>query len=430
MTGGFNRSLSANLQCFPQEAPQERLCWIMSVEGEAPSALNLADRIRRLANGRNTIDVAQFQFIDLSEIRDRYGPRWPEKRDRVQRVAQHFIAKRMAPEDMLIPGADGFLVIFGSRAGALADAAAQRITQELNTFFLGAADDDADVRFSTWHKAMSIDDFAQTFGDLIAENARPSRPAKDDPDQIAFGFTPVWDAKRGALTTYFVTPVDAKGNSLDAVAETPARHLELDELKLKVSEESIRQAFASDRRAFVGTALHVSSLNNEAGIAKLYSVVSKFDKNLLQYRVVRITGVEPGFPRIYLEDIVRTMKTRVPKVAVGLNWMEPDILSVLRLEPAAVGFTLPPGALSVYSRRTELFARVHSAIDLVRPHGIPFYIDGDFTPDQAQRFAMDGVQLLASPRIWPVKPVLPAAEKWAAARLSEVVRCETILSGP
>jgi hypothetical protein len=398
----------------------------MSVEAEAPEGLNLADRIRRLANGRNTIDVAQFQFIDLGEIRGRYGPRWPEKRDRVQRVARHFIGKRIAPEDMLIPGADGFLVVFGSRSGVLADAAAQRITQELNTFFLGAADDDADVRFSTWHKAMSIDDFAQTFGDLIAEDHRPKRSSALSSDEIPFGFTPVWDAKRGALTTYFVTPVDAAGHSLDATADTPARHLELDELKLKVSEEAIRQLFASDRRAFVGAALHVSSLNNEASVAKLYSVIAKFDKNLLQYRVVRITGVEPGFPRIYLDDIVRTMKTRIPKVAIGLNWMETDISSVLRLEPAAIGFTLPPGALSVFARRTELFARIHTAVDLVRAHGIPFYIDGDFTPDQAQRFAMDGVQLLASPRIWPVKSVLPAAEKWASSRLSESVRCESI----
>ena len=36
---------------------------------EAPGGLNLAERIRRLANGRNTIDVAQFQFIGLKEIR-------------------------------------------------------------------------------------------------------------------------------------------------------------------------------------------------------------------------------------------------------------------------------------------------------------------------------------------------------------------------
>ena len=402
---------------------------VMSEESETPETLNLAERIRRLANGRTTIDVAQFQFIGLNEIRDRYGPRWTDKRDRVQRVARYFIAKRIAPEDVLIPGADGFLVVFGSRSGVLADTAADRITQELNTFFLGAADVDADIRFEAWHKAMSIDDFAATFGDLIVEERSPvthGSSLPQDPAQIGFGFTPVWDAKRGALTTYFVTPVDpVTGASLDAAVETMARHSELDELKLKISEESIRHLFASDRRALVGVAMHVSSLNNEASVAKLYSVISKFDKMLLQYRVVRVTGVEPGFPRIYLEDIVRTLKTRIPKVAIGLNWMEPDISSILRLQPAAIGFTLPPGALSVHAPRAELFARVRAAIDLAKPHGIPVYVEGDFTPDQAQRFAMDGVQLLTSPRIWPARPALSAAEKWHASKLSEAVRCES-----
>src|SRR5215468_1742955 len=102
----------------------------MSTEVEAPDGLNLAERIRRLANGRNTIDVAQFQFIGLDEIKARYAHRWPEKRERVQGIARDFITKRVAPEDVLIPGADGFLVVFGSRAGILADTAAQRISKE------------------------------------------------------------------------------------------------------------------------------------------------------------------------------------------------------------------------------------------------------------------------------------------------------------
>jgi hypothetical protein len=401
----------------------------MNPEADAPEGLNLAERIRRLANGRTTIDVAQFQFIGLEEIRGRYGSRWNDKRERVQHVARHFIAKRIAPEDVLIPGADGFLVVFGSRSGILADTAAERITQELNTFFLGAADEDADIRFETWHKAMSIDDFAQTFGGLIAES-RPAAPASsrmpEDPNETRFGFTPVWDTRRAALTTYFVTPIDpSTGGSLDAVADTPARHAELDELKLRASEGAIKALFASGKRALVGVALHISSLNNETQLARLYSVMAKFDKTLTRFRVVRVTGVEPGFPRIYLEDITRTLKARIPNVAIGLNWTEPDVASVLRLKPAAIGFTLPPGALSSIAPRAELFARVHAALDLARPLNTPVYVEGDITPDQAQRFALDGVQLLASPTIWPTQAALPAAERWPASKLSEAVRAES-----
>ena len=63
---------------------------------------NLAERIRRLANGRNTLDVAQFQFIGLDAIRTGYAGRWDEKRDHVFHVAKQFIAKRIAAEDVLI----------------------------------------------------------------------------------------------------------------------------------------------------------------------------------------------------------------------------------------------------------------------------------------------------------------------------------------
>jgi hypothetical protein len=394
------------------------------MEAEAPDTLNLAERIRRLANGRNTIDVAQFQFIKFDEIRARYGERWPEKRERVTTVSRDFISKRIAPEDVLIPGADGFLVVFGSRSGVLADNTAQRISSELNAFFVGGGGEDADVALQSRHASMSVDDFAQAFGDLIAESHdagshAPSAP--HDPNQVRFGYAPVWDTKRGALTTFFVIPRDNAGNSLDATADTAARHVELDEMKLRASEDAIRALFAAGKKSLVGVALHVSSLNNQASLAKLFSVMSGFDKQLIRYRVVRVSGVEPGFPRIYLEDIVRTLKARIPNIAVGLNWTEPDIGSVLRLQPAALGFTLPPGALSSHAPRAELFARVHAALDLARPHGVPVYVEGEIGPDQAARFANDGVQLLASAQLWPVRASLPAAEIWPAARLSQAV---------
>jgi hypothetical protein len=384
--------------------------------------MNLAERIRRLANGRTTLDVAQFQFIGLDEIKARYAQRWPEKRERVQGIARDFISKRISPEDVLIPGADGFLLVFGGRAGVLADTTAQRISKELNTFFVGCENEDSDIQLKSRHASMSVDDFAQAFGDLIAESAPgANRVATHDPSQVRFGFAPIWDCKRGALTTFFVVPRDANGNSLDETADTPARHVELDEMKLKASEEAIRKLFASGKRALVGVALHVSSLNNQQSLAKLFSVMSQFDKQLIRYRVVRITGVEPGFPRIYLEDIARTLKSRIPNVAVGLNWTEPDVGSVIRMQPAAIGFTLAPGALSAHAPRAELFARVHGALDLAKPHGVPIYVEGEIAPDQAARFATDGVSLLASSQLWPVRQELTAAEIWPASRLSQAV---------
>jgi hypothetical protein len=399
---------------------------VMSLlEPDRTEVLNLAERIRRLANGRTTIDVAQFQFIGLNEIRSRYGSRWNEKRERVQVVARNFIVKRISPEDVLIPGADGFLVVFGSRTGHLADTTAHRISQELNTFFIGAADMDDDIRFEARHRSMSVDDFAEAFGDLIAED----KPAPVMPrfqtahGEIPMGFTPVWDSKRGALTTFFVTPLDADtGLPLDW-DHSHHRHTDMDELKLRVSEEAMRKLFSTGRKAFVGVALHVSTLNSQQSLKRLFAAMSKFDRTLSKFRVLRISGVEPGFPRIYLEDIIRTLKSSIPNIAIGFNWMEPDVVSALNLHPAAIGFTLPPGSMSHHSK-ADVCARIHDAASLARLHDVPVGVEGDITPDQAQRFALDGVQLMASLRIWPVRPSLTPAEVWSCTRLSDMARFE------
>lgn len=400
---------------------------VMSVqEPDAPEVLNLAERIRRLANGRTTIDVAQFQFIGLTEIRARYGGRWTEKRERVQTIARNFIYRRISPEDVLIPGADGFLVVFGSRTGILADTTAQRISQELNTFFIGAADMDDDIRFEARHRSMSVDDFAQAFGDLIAEDqpAAAAMPRIQTPHgDVPMGFTPVWDSRRGALTTFFVTPFDAEtGFPLDW-DNSHHRHIDMDELKLRVSEDAMRRLFSTGRKAFVGVALHVSTLNSQHSLQRLFAAMSKFDRKLSKYRVLRISGVEPGYPRIYLEDIMRTLKSSIPNIAIGFNWMEPDVVSALNLHPSAIGFTLPPGSTGAHAK-ADVFARIHDAASLARLHGVPVGVEGDIGPEQAQRFAMDGVQLMASLRIWPMRPELPPAEIWSCTRLAQAIGYE------
>jgi hypothetical protein len=384
---------------------------------EMPGGLNLAERIRRLANGRNTIDVAQFQFIGLKDISAKYGERWQERREKVQEIARDFIAKRIAPEDVMIAGADGFLLVFGAYSGPLADAVAQRITTELNTFFVGAPDADPDIRFESRHRSMSVDDFAQAFGEMIAESHKtPVAPKSTAPDKPLMGYTPVWDSRRGAITTYFVTPLDAAtGYPLDWA--THHRHADMDELKLKASEDAIRQMVASNQKALVGVAVHVSSLNSQSSLARLYGALAKFDTRLARYRVVRITGVEPGFPRIYLEDIMRTLRARAPNIAIGLNWTEPDVASVLKLQPAAIGFTLPPGSLGANGPKVDLFARIHAAAELARHQAIPTGVEGDLHPEHAQRFAADGVQHMASWRIWPVETALPSARIWPASKL-------------
>ena len=92
--------------------------------------------------------------------------------------------------------------------------------------------------------------------------------------------------------------------------------------------------------------MHVSSLHRPQSLARMVQAMTQFDARLTRYRVMRVSCVEPGYPRIYLEDIMRALRPYAQRIAIGLNWTEPDIASVLKLQPAAIGFTLPPGALA------------------------------------------------------------------------------------
>lgn len=388
----------------------------MDAETESAGGLNLAERIRRLANGRSTLDVAQFQFIGISEIRQRYGARWLEKRDRVSEVATHFITRRIAPDDVLIAGADGFLLVFGSCAGALADKTARRIATELNTFFLGEPDL-TDIQIGAQHHAMSIDDFAAAFGAMLANLHKAVEGSSSGGDTIKMSYTPVWNARGGALSAFFVTPLDAAtGIPLDW-DRASSRHADMDERKLKASEIAMRALWTTGGRAIVGVALHASTLNSQQGMSRIVQAMAGFDRRTARYRLLRVSCIEPGYPRIYLEDIMRTMRPHAPNIALGLNWQEPDLPSILNFKPTAIGFTIPPRALDHAATRAEIHGRVATAIDQARSHGVLVGVEGDLHAEHAMHFVQQGVSFICSPRIWPLRDQLTSAEVWPATRL-------------
>ena len=399
----------------------------MDAENETSGGLNIAERIRRLANGRHTLDVAQFQFIGINGIRARYGERWREKHERVVTAARYFISRRIAADDVLIAGADGFLLVFGSFTGYVAEAAARQISKELNTFFIGEPDLD-DMQIVSQHHAMSLEDFTQAFRAMMADaRATPARgehPREQPTADIPMGYIPLWDAQRGALATQFISPLDpATGFPLVWDNESH-RHAAMDERKLIASEVDMRALYAGGGRAVVGVAVHVSTLNTPQSLSRAVQAMAKFDRKLSRYRVLRISCVEPGYPRIYLQDAMRAVRSHVGRIAIGLNWNEPDIGGVLKLQPAAVGFSVPTNALMNAGMKAEVFARLAASVEQAHAAGVMVSVEGDLHAEHAARFVREGVNYLCSPRLWPVRTKLTVAETWPSARLEAMARAE------
>ena len=400
----------------------------MDAENDTPGGLNLAERIRRLANGRNTLDVAQFQFIGIAEIRARYGERWREKHERVAMAARYFISRRIAHDDVLIAGADGFLLVFGSFTGYVAEAVARQISKDLNAFFIGEPELD-DMQIVAQHHAMSLAEFTEAFTAMMAETRAPlaEKPREQcatgvPTTRFPMGYIPLWDAQRGALATQFISPLDPATGFPLVWDNQSHRHAAMDEHKLITSEKDMRALYAGGGRAVVGVALHVSTLNNPQSLPLIVQQMAKFDRKLSRYRVLRISCVEPGYPRIYLQDAMRAVRPHTGRIAIGLNWNEPDIGGVLKLQPAAIGFSVPTTTLANTGAKAEVFARIAAAVEQAHAAGVMVSVEGDLHAEHAARFVRDGVNFLCSPRLWPVRAKLMAAETWPVARLEAMAR--------
>jgi hypothetical protein len=171
---------------------------------------DLLARLRVMAKGRETIDVAQLHFVDLEKIRSAYGPRWREHCSRIEDASESFLRKRLGASDPLVRGEGGFLVVLGTATGPDSYAVAAQLTQGLNAFFTGE-NAQAPVRFGSHVQSMAARDIES--GLASAHRAAAPTPlvseaefASSDPE---WKFEPVWDVRREALSYWFVTPFNA-----------------------------------------------------------------------------------------------------------------------------------------------------------------------------------------------------------------------------
>jgi hypothetical protein len=394
------------------------------------SSENVVERLRTLVRGRTTIDVAQFQFIGLEEIQRAYGDKWPEQKARIHDIAHGYIAKRIEPNDVLIRGADGFLLVSGSKTGRDAEVAALTLTQGLNEFFVGEVNDRPEPRFGVTSREVPANNLVESLGNLDFVTPAPAAAEAPSPEgtaapTIEWRFEPLWDVRREALTSYVVVPV-----ATDTGVRIPGYQFEdpsgrtpnltaLDEANLKVSEQAIQKLFASGKKALIGVSVHVSSLANNASRTRLFSIMEQFDRNLLRYKTLKIAGIAPGFPRLYLGEIMAQLKARMPNIVLGAAWDEPDVATLVQAGSLGFGFTLPRSVTgpSPAVAQATLLAKIRSAAEAAHAAKKPFFVEGAITPELAVRLCATGVDNMSSPLIWKPLTAPDTVVKWSADRL-------------
>lgn len=385
------------------------------------SMSTLTQRLKRLAATRTTIDVAQMQFIDIDDLRNAYGERWPREKARITAVASDYISRRLDPEDILIAGEDGFLLVFGERTGSVCETVAQNIAQTLNEFFLGEGNGPPTPSLEATHKEMSLEEIARGFEAAVEAEEPP--PAVDAADTVVF--EPVWDARHEAITTYHAAVIDGAtglrlpGYQFDAFADDRRSFAAQDELMLKRSEEALQLLARKGRKALVGISFHATSVTNETTLMKLLAIATRLDPGLAPYRVVRFAGITPGFPRLHLERSVALVQGRIPRMSISVNIDEPAIGWLVGLPVSSIGFALPEHTINGPTFVSHVLPRVKSAALQARQMRKQFFVEGAIPPEKAARLVDVGVDLVTSPIVWPAVVQPRGVIRWPASNLPQ-----------
>jgi hypothetical protein len=390
---------------------------------------DLVSRLRAMARGRETIDVAQLQFVGLNEIEKAYGDRWADQKSKIQDSAESFLRRRIGANDLLIRGEGGFLVLLGGAAGNDAHAISAQLTHGLNAFFVGEGTSPA-PRFGGAMQTMAVRDLETSFRSMDGVPIpKPGIAEKFDLPDLDWKFEPVWDVRREALSYWYVAPfVRGSGTRLPGYqfegASQPAGHfVKVDEANLWIAEQTLQGLMAAGKPMLVGAVVHVASMASLSSRARILATIDRLDPALHRFRIIKVAGIAPGFPRMYLNEVVGVLKARLPHIVLGAAWDEPDLGGLLQSGPIAVGCSVPPSAVGIGSviGVPTLAARIGEAVRTVHNGRVRLFVEGAITKYLALKLAAAGVDNMASQRIWPARTSVEGMVRWPAERLVEAV---------
>lgn len=389
--------------------------------------IDLLSRLRAVATGRESIDVAQLHFVGLADIQRAYGERWPEHRTRIQDAAESFLRNRVGGSDLLIRGESGFLVVLGAETGPKAHAVAAQLTHGLNAFFTGELGQAQAPRVSGAAHSMNTKDIERSVRGFQTDELVEAEPVeRSGASDLEWRFDPVWDVRREALSYWYVTPFHRNtgarvpGYQFETGAAQTAHLLDIDEAAFWVAEQALQRLVNAGKQALIGTTIHARSLTSLASRARILATIERLNQDFHRFRIVKIAGVTHGFPRMYLKEIIGVLRSRLPNVVLLTAWDEPDVLSLLQPGLAGIGFVAPgSGVMSgPIIAIPALMARINEASKLA--HGIRarFFVEGAVTKYLALKFAKAGVDNIASHAIWPARAMAEGMERWPADRLA------------
>lgn len=323
---------------------------------------------RRLAEV-DRIDVSRYQFINMERLRDAAGADWPAMRARVFLATCSMIERRVAEEDLIIPCATGYLVIFKALAPKLAERTTARIREDMERFFLGdgalaqlnveaVAEQLSIAEFEAALAAADLDFTEAPDGSAAAPPAVMSQEAAFD----GLDYVPAWDARQEAAASYFVRPRPA--SCADGVRAPAVLKPEKPDPRLAFDLEVLDRAIAAlDSLVSNGTrcALIIpagyASLSLPRTRSSYATALSKAPEALRSLIWVRLEDAPAGPPRAVMAETGRILKAQAAQLFVDASVKTLDLSPHAETGAAWVGAG-HGSSRSVSTARLERFAAI------------------------------------------------------------------------
>lgn len=423
----------------------------------------LKQKLKKALTGKSAVEMGQFQFINLDEIRSEAGRQWPQIRNKIYSVSAHFIEKRLDEDDVIIRCQGGFLIIFKELGGLEAEARVEEVRDELNEFFLGEKkleklrieaearrvptdeflsivaqsqpEDEAEPIDGSQTHEEAAEEAAASWKEIEGEPRRKgasggrwsedAKPRDDDRESAApdwpsdaqpakawddIVFRPVWDAQAGKLLHYTSLARRYTGSGWVYGRHTingedySAPLLELDREVALAAQRGFQAAYSQGASCSVVIPVHYENLAAISDRMAYFSLLQAVPPRIRRFFQLRVASIPDGAPLAQMQEVFRSMhhfgSILVAQLRFARSW------DLRRFEGCGVSVfaTELPARLAAAEPTDEAVASLLSLVEIASQAGAAIQLEGLDSPGYLDAGIAAGVRFFSGPVIAADQP--------------------------
>lgn len=339
----------------------------------------VSDKLARLFSARTVREIGQFQFINLDTVKDEARDQWPRLKNKIFDVGRFFIEKRVSQGDVIIRCQDGFLVVFSKLDPESAREKCDRITREMNAFFVGEQELAAlEVRAAShsmdetqFHTLIRSEDEAEALAHRplpVPEDTKPypvrkrRRPNpfgdwKSGPGWNRIVFRPLWDARAEAITGAYCLPTRwdeergllAEGYRALHDGDDAEQAAQVDDAVLEYGLKVFAKASHAGQPFLLTLPIHFPAFEKRERRIALAKRLGQVPAELRRYLFFSMERIPAGAPTSHVYEAVHVLRPFGSGVFLGSN--SPEFAWEQFGDCAARRFSLDLHALGLASPR-------------------------------------------------------------------------------